>query len=431
MRVIVCFLLLFGFNPNNTQVKFTDKDKFWLENEILSQVVGNNILIKNLETNQVSLRPLKNKNFNFDDYYNEIINDRVLFFEKSGGLVYELVHDTLIRIDNSYSHKLHNQSLNFNSKNIHYRFGGYGFFERSTSLIYYDFDNNEWDLKSNFENVLKNGYSDFTFHTTNNNILRFYGGHVSDEDGFSNVYVKDIVEINLNDNSLTRLGELTDDFPKIFRNYVSDSITTFLLKDPKTIFIYDQNKNSYFIYKTNKNPQHLIGIYNNRLYFYTHNTYERNNLKVNFIELDSIFYEESRSQSIFRNDNSTISLSLVLILLISILVLTFKKHPSSPKRLVISNDKLLNHKGEVILFSQEQIQLVLFIKQNDEVDNYSILELLGNNSYDLGHQNRVKNKLIKSVNDITFSRYGMNLILSKKNQSDKRSLQYFLNSDLL
>ena len=69
---------------------------------------------------------------------------------------------------------------------------------KSTSLVYYDFENE--DLKYNYENVLKNGYSDFSFHSIYNDKLQFFGGYILG-DGLSNQFVDDIIE-NLRDNSL-------------------------------------------------------------------------------------------------------------------------------------------------------------------------------------------------------------------------------------
>ena len=431
MQLLFFIVFLLGFTPDSVRIKYDDRDKFWLLDNNLYQIIDGRLLVRNLESNQNYTVNLKNKDFDFEEYYNVVINKRVLFFEKSGGLVYEFLHDTLLRIDNSYSHKLHNKSLNFSNSGIHYRFGGYGFFERSTSLIYYDFVRNEWDLKYNFENVLKNGYSDFSFHSIYNDKLQFFGAHISSEDGFSNLFVDDIIEIDLKDNSLKRLGHLNDDFPKIFRNYIDYKGQIFLLKDPKSIYVYDKEKNNFFIHKTNLNPQYLIGVYNNRLYLYSHKTYERDNLELRYIELESIFKEKIKYYSIFKNSNSYLFYIIFVFLIVVIMILTLENKTKSYKKLFIKNDEIITKKGDVIMMTNEQRQLLIFLKNNGEVDNNLILDLLGNNTYDLGHQNRVKNKLIKSINDIFFSRFGSDLILSKKNISDKRSVLYYLNEEIV
>ena len=430
MHIILFIILSLGFSSDDVRIKYQDRDKVWLIDHNIYQITDGKLYVRNLENSQNSILDLKTKDFDFENYYNQIIDKRVLFFEKSGGLVYELLKDTLIRIDNSYSHKLHNKSLNFTNNGIHYRFGGYGFFERSTSLIFYDFETNEWDLKFNYENVLKNGYSDFSFHSIYDDKLQFFGAHISDEDGFSNIFVDDIIELNLRDNSLKRLGHLNSDFPKLFRNYIDIEDEIFLLKDPKTIYVYNKKNKSFFIHKTNRNPQYLIGVYNNRLYFYSHKTYERNNLEINYIEIESIFKEKNNYFSIFKNSNSNLLYIIFVSLIVVIMILTLENKTKSNKKIFIKNDEITTKKGDVIMMIREQRNLLIFLRDNGEVDNNQILDLLGNNTYDIGHQNRVKNKLIKSINDIYFSRFGSNLILSKKNISDKRSVLYYLNDDL-
>jgi len=431
MHLIFFFVFLIGFAPESVRIKYEDRDKFWLIDHNLYHITDGRILVRNLEGNQNYIIKLKNKDFDFGEYYNQVIDNRVLFFEKSGGLVYELLHDTLIRIDNSYSHKLHHKSLNFSNNGIHYRFGGYGFFERSTSLVYFDFERNEWDLKYNYENVLKNGYSDFSFHSIYNDKLQFFGAHILGDDGLSNQFVDDIIEINLRDNSLKRLGHVNDDFPKIFRNYIDYKGEIFLLKDPKTIYVYDKEKKYFFIHNTNRNPQHLIGIHNNRLYFYSHKTYERDNLEIGYIELDSILKEKNKYYSIFKNSNSNLFYIIFVFLIVVIMILTLENKTKPNDKLSIKNDEITTKEGDVIMMTEEQRHLLIFLKDNGEVDNNQILDLLGNNTYDLGHQNRVKNKLIKSINDIFFSRFGSDLILSKKNISDKRSVLYYLNEEIV
>lgn len=432
MHIFLFIYLFYSTINNDSIVNYSERKNSWLIDQNFYQISNNKIFVYDLENIKKSTIHIKNQPIDFDDYYPEVIRERILFFEKSGGLVYELLNDSLFRIDNSYSHKLSNKSLNFNFNNLHHRFGGYGFFERRKSIVYYDLISNEWQLKFNFENYLKNGYSDITFHTINDNKLKIFAPHIGGgEDGLSNFITRDIIEINLKNNTLKYIGELNNDFPHDYINYVSHNNQTFLLKDPKSIYIYNNIKDSFFIYKTNKNPKYLIGIYENRLYFYTHKTYERDNLTIDFIEFDDIFNSDSDHYSIFEYESSTFIFILFFIFLIIILILTSESDFSSKKLLIISGNKLLTNKGELIIVSDEQKRLILFLKHNFEVDNNKILDLLGNNLSDLGHQNRLKNKLIKSINDSTYSRFGMDLIIVRKNEFDKRSVVYSLNEDLV
>jgi UDP-N-acetylglucosamine 2-epimerase (non-hydrolysing) len=77
----------------------------------------------------------------------------IYLIERGCGIVYQLLQDTLRRIDNSYAHK--NQYgaavLTYNHK-VHY-FGGYGYFRTKNLLTYFDPKTLEWfeRVNTNFE----------------------------------------------------------------------------------------------------------------------------------------------------------------------------------------------------------------------------------------------------------------------------------------
>ena len=75
-------IFLLGFTPNDLTIKYEDRDKSWLLDHNLYQIIDGNIFVSNLENNQNYTVFLKNKDFDFDEYYNQIIDERVLFFEK-------------------------------------------------------------------------------------------------------------------------------------------------------------------------------------------------------------------------------------------------------------------------------------------------------------------------------------------------------------
>ena len=45
------------------------------------------------------------------DEYDLLNYDKIYFYKKTGGLLYQLIKNEIIRIDNSYDHKLHKHSL--------------------------------------------------------------------------------------------------------------------------------------------------------------------------------------------------------------------------------------------------------------------------------------------------------------------------------
>ena len=174
----------------------TLKGKFWVENDEIKVLLIDGIFSFNTKSQKKTFIEL---NYNHDLYeklYVENISNDLLFFENEGGIVYKRSGDELVRIDNSYNHRLHNASLNFNYKSHHYRFGGYGFFERSRSLVFFDQTNNEWELKFNYEKHLNQGLSGITFHEIRDEHLFIYGGNISINTGHEHQYSNNVLKIN-------------------------------------------------------------------------------------------------------------------------------------------------------------------------------------------------------------------------------------------
>ena len=111
MHLITLILLnFFGFfnSSSGLETTYFVKDSFIFEirNDSLFKISPDDYRI-------VSYSKLENyDNIDLLDY--ETLNyDSTYFYKKTGGLLYQLVNNKIIRIDNSYDHKLHLHSLKF------------------------------------------------------------------------------------------------------------------------------------------------------------------------------------------------------------------------------------------------------------------------------------------------------------------------------
>ena len=94
------------------------KSKWFIKDSVLIEVNQNSIINYNSINYDTILRvPLINKDkINLNDF--DLLNyDEVYFYKKTGGILYKLINNELIRIDNSYDHKLHKYSLKFFHQN--------------------------------------------------------------------------------------------------------------------------------------------------------------------------------------------------------------------------------------------------------------------------------------------------------------------------
>ena len=69
------------------------------------------------------------------------------------------------------------------------------------------------------------------------------------------------------------------------------------------------------------------------------------------------------------------------------------------------------------------------LKENNTLKNDELLNLLQNNVFDIGHQNRLKNTLITSINQRANDLTNQDLILKSKWEKDNRINVYSLNQE--
>ena len=425
------YFLVFSFSIVNqsfleiNQPKLNLDKKFWFDGDYIKFLIDDNIYQYHIESKKISKKKLTYNNVDFNEIYVEVLNMVPYFFHKSGGYVFELRNDSILRIDNSYNHRLHNASLNFSYNNTHYRFGGYGFFNRNQNLVFYNNKTNEWNLKFNFQDDLKRGISDVRFHSIIDNNLFIYGGSVSYNGGPKIKYDPSIYRINLIDNNLKKTGELNPDFPGI-RNYVSNDHYVFLLSSLGEVIFFDKKKELFHINKVDFNPKLLIGVKDKKVFYLTNSTFE-NNFKIDSFYINDFIENKNVNQFlIHKKKDDTIQIFFFLILIVFILIFTkdFKK-----KKIIIGKNYILDQNGIKVKLTIEQIDFLNFLKEKRT--NVELLSFLGNSHLDIGHQNRLKIIFISSLNNTFSTLFGFTIIISEKDPKDNRSIIYKLNGDFI
>jgi hypothetical protein len=175
-----------------------------------------------------------------------------LFVMDGCGMVYELKHDTLRRIDNSYDQKNQFGSALYAYRGEPYMFGGYGLFEVKNTHTYFDFAAKEW-----FEVGEKRseGYPDARttpyFIQTAKDL--FVLGGVKKYMTYNKI-LQDIWRFDLQKKHWELLGELNPDF--VYRTKVRGFV---------------QNKD-YRLFHAN-NQLTVVDIYRNKYYSYKSSHY--------------------------------------------------------------------------------------------------------------------------------------------------------------
>ena len=423
---ILLFLLFFnpqiGIHINNKD----SKHNFIHDSNKLLIFKKDSLTTINLDTGLSMKEFIVSQNINFSNFTFRKINDVIYFFQKSGGLVYKLVGNEIRRIDNSYEHRLQHRSFEFDYRDKVYRFGGYGFFDRSTILTYFDEENSEWELFYNYENKLRHGINDFTFGFVEDDIVFTFGGFINNDGGKSHKFTRNSYSINLNNNEINLVGKIPQNFPKRFINYIKSKNRIYLLKDQNTLYVYDIPTKSYLKTSMKSKIEKLIGVYNDNLYYFSSQTNNPDKLIIKQLKIDQL--KLTNFNQLFENYSYWMNVPFLLI----VLFLSFNRDLIKNKTLLkIKDGVLYDQMNKQIFLQEKQLDLVLYFFKVRTSNNSGILELIGNEKYNIGHQNRVKNKLINGINQIIYSRTNEKLILIKPDRSDNRSLFYYINKKLL
>lgn len=355
------------------------------------------------------------------DEYDILNYDKIYFYKKTGGLLYQLINNEITRIDNSYDHKLHKHSLKYFYNNTINIIGGYGFFNRRNDIIFFSKDKKEWfstKIKGQFP---KEGVSEIFYHAIFNNKLFFYGGVTGDRDDSSISYrINDFYEIDLTTlKSKKSFLEVSKPFQNKPTAYIQIKDVLYLFFDDLLFKINLETFDSSQ-HKISDSVKKIIGVIDNEISFFSDENQHVSFIKV--LNTDSL----GRGTQIpfFNLFFPKLIISILGGLVLLFLVMNIRKKRST-KIVVGTNEIKINSK----VFSTEVlwVEIINLFLEKGQLSNNEILDIIGQNSLNIGHQNRIKKTLIRDINNRAEYLLGENLILEKQRIEDKRMKDYFLN----
>lgn len=354
------------------------------------------------------------------DEYDLLDYDKIYFYKKTGGLLYQMINNGITRIDNSYDHKLHKHSLKYFYNNTINVIGGYGFFNRRNDIISFSKDKKEWfstKIKGQFP---KEGVSEIFYHAIFNNKLFFYGGVTGDRDDSSISYrINDFYEIDLTTlKSKKSFLEVSKPFQNKPTAYIQIKDVLYLFFDDLLFKINLETFDSSQ-HKISDSVKKIIGVIDKEISFFSDENQHVSFIKV--LNTDSL----GRGTQIpfFNLFFPKLIISILGGLVLIFLVIIRKKR--STKIVVGTNEIKINSK----VFSTEVlwVEIINLFLEKGQLSNNEILDIIGQNSLNIGHQNRIKKTLIRDINKRAKYLLGENLILEKQRIEDKRMKDYFLN----
>ena len=442
MKQLLFLFLLIGLKSFSQSIELGNIDNikktfFVKGNEELYVFQKDSISI--IDINKLEKISKKGINYPFDDFINRYFpvstNSGIYFIEYHGGKVYRLDESNLIRIDNSYTHRMQMSSNLFTFNNIIYRYGGYGFWSMRDFFTYYYNTTNEWEIISPSGSKVKPRGTQSSIIDIKDETFYVYGGLTLNpfepNDFIPN---KEVWKFNLPTKSWNLLGKNNIDFNEYNFNFSYGNKHIFYNGEGEDLIVVDAVSNTIQRYKKLKYQYSLNtsqkSFYNKGIFYCILKTYSTGNVNLTKIKEDEFFGELVDKKKLYYN-NERIYYSVGIIFLFGILiliVLQVKKYLEKLNMIVLSNNRLI-YKRNILSFDIKSIRIIiLLLESNDNVPSNDILNIVENKELNHGHNTRVKNNLVEEINLKLKSVLGIenDLITSNKSDMDKRIKIYHI-----
>ena len=404
-------------------------------NEIFYILYNNKVEKYSLESDYklLSTKEIK-KPTNLDLTKFKFINQNQLSSNLGGGIL-EIRGDSLVRVDNSYKHRLQLGSLEFIRNDTIIRYGGYGFFENRNFFTYYDRKINSWEFLNIKGDIIPEELSNFLYYITKDNIY-ILGGNVIDK--FNN----DITHKNYNSYKFDFKTKKWKYLGKL-NNSLSRNLTISLNSDT----FYSFSKQNGNILKININSNLIEEFYktptikkiqssffkpffhNDKLHFFN---YENNKLNYNSISIKDF------ESSLIKKDSGNIyknSYWVLIVICLSFIVIVFSiiiiVKKTINKIIKINGLYFFNFKKLTFRGKEEILFNIVYdhSRNNKKVNNRTITEIFFDKNLNYGTINRRKNESINKLNDKfkILLKTTKDIILREQSEIDKREIFYSIN----
>lgn len=440
---LVILLFLFSFLGQaqeiifkNTVIEISALDQ---EKGLLLQFSGDSLSVIDLKEFKLSERKriVKPEGISFVSLKPIWKNGRLLFTQKNGGAVYEVLNDSLVRLDKS--NVVGWQKLNslFVKNDTLYKYGGYGYWTASNALSYLDPISKGWELFPYNEESPIPISSHSQKHFIDKDQLYIFGGvHINEANRLKVILSKDVWVFDFKPKKWRFLG--TADFPEedpfvMIQNSNPDELEFF---NPQFGLLRVSLKNNK-ITEYKKNPVYFNVIIEKGLTVFKHQNayfyYTSKNLDVvlnkisqqNFIlqsTVERVFYKNKADEIIY------FSVAATLVLLTMILWWLFKKKRKRKHTLYVYPHKINYNKKESSITPIEFDLIRAFVKEGS-LESAQLLSMVYNDQLTKSHNEKIKSNIIDTLNLKLSYVLGIQetYIASEKSLEDKRIRVYGLN----
>ncbi len=434
------YFLVFFFAINSYSQKVLIDDVGDLKNISVDSIHNELLLFYNGYFDKFNLKTLQKERIDlkspngFDiTKFNFIAVDSVKFFVSSdGGLVYRFQKDTLIRIDNSFEHRMQTGSNLFCYDSKIYRYGGYGFWSVRNFFIYFDHKTHEWEVNDLIKSEeIPDGTYDGNFILKNDDIYLFGGLKIDPYKQLERIINNEVWKYNFKDHKWFYLGK-NDPVEKGVRIKYKNKI---LIAGMSNLAEIDVLHNKITFYQHNlvspKLSKNFKSFYlNNNFYCFID---KRGKISLKIMKEADFFKRKISSKIFYKNYNNWAFLFLIYFLIpVFVLVLGwlgFNYYKKTSKIILLENG--LRFKNKFIEFDPESMSIIKTLLSEEEVYSNKILRIVEKKQYSPAHNERIK---MQKLNDINLKikmllETDEDVIRSVKSKLDKRIKIYIINKE--
>ena len=375
------------------------------------------------------------KGFDIKSYKTLILKQGLFFVSVGGGIVYQLKENEIVRIDNSFNHKMQINSSVFTHNDTIFKYGGYGFWSVRNFFTYFDTLTNEWELYGHPDKSRKipKGTFNNSFLKTKDNIYFFDGQQMIENDRFKNITSNELWEYNF----ITQQWNFKGTNKKLMKHYFIKGKDYFLNITNSEIEKYDILNNSIKKYRKSILANTIfIGlpsyIFDSKVYYFSFND---GDVFLNVTNLKAIFGEKISETKFYKNSVHWVwfFIKFIVIPLLLVLLLYFGNKFIKSRNKVKFLRNGVKYKNNFAELDKESLIILQKIIENKEVSSNEILKIVEHPQYSPAHNERLKVQKIEQLN----AKLGILLniskpvIVTKKSDIDRRIRLYVISKSVI
>ena len=365
------------------------------------------------------------------------LKKKIYLANNLGGEVFELKDNKLVRIDQSFEHKMQINSQTFTYDNRIFKFGGYGFWSARNFFTYFDLNSKEWEAYSPVQGEkIPPGLFDVNQYKNGDDITYFNGITINANDNLKFEQSRDIWHFNLKTKTWTYKGKSVQFFGNTPQNFQYKNYY-FAFTDERRIIRVNFTDDTYETFSNEAVSSKIAPILtpfieDERIFFFA------NNHASGDIDLVSMPLTDFLGKAMEKNDFIELNIwkdySSYFLILLSLLTaglgvcLWMKYSPTKASKITDKHGILYLGKA-AINFDEIELKVIKYLLKNDAVPNSELLELVEQKGVHFSHNIRVKNDILNQLNLKlkAILQVDVNFIIFKKSDTDSRLKMYRLN----